>query len=86
MIILIHITFALAGIVFSSFALFAPSPAKLKVILGLLAGTLTSGTYLVLSSHASLLQACLTGLLYTGFVGTMAGATKYRLQRQRDRQ
>lgn len=83
MILLTHIFVALAGIVFSTFSLFAPSAAKLKVIYGLLAGTLVSGTVLVISTHSSILQGCLSGLFYTGFVGSMSGVVHYRLARQR---
>jgi hypothetical protein len=68
MIIVLHVTIALAGIAFTTVTFFIPSVAKLRIASGLLVATLASGTYLTWSSHSRLLEACMMGLLYTAGV------------------
>ncbi len=66
MILLLHITIALTSLVCTTYLLFRPSKAGLYLSYGLTAGTLITGTYIVLSTSAHLLSACTTGLLYLG--------------------
>jgi hypothetical protein len=68
MLILLHVVVAILSVVFSTYLSFYPSRFKLYVAYGLVALTLGSGTYLVMSTHAALLQACTLGLLYLGIV------------------
>ncbi len=79
MILLPHIIIALASVAFSTYAAFAPSQTKLRASYGLLAGTLITGTWLVVSSHAAILSACVTGLAYTGIVTTLLAVANRRL-------
>lgn len=64
MLLLLHIVIALASMVAAGMSFFAPSTSKLRLSYILTALTLISGTYLVVSRHAALLQACITGILY----------------------
>ncbi len=68
MIILLHVLTALASMVYTSYLFIAPSKSKFKVAYSLVGLTLLSGTYLVVSRHSPLLQACTTGLVYLGAV------------------
>jgi hypothetical protein len=79
MLIVLHVTIALLSLVQATSALFVPTRRKLHVSYGLLAGTLLSGTYLVIVSHASLLSACASGLLYTVVVLGLIAIANRRL-------
>jgi hypothetical protein len=70
---------ALLSLVAATSALKAPSVRKIGVNCGLAAATLASGTYLVFQSHAPLVSACSTGLLYLGFVTAMNVGAYFRL-------
>lgn len=85
MIIVFHIVVALASMGLSTLLFFLPSNAKLHATYGLVALTLTSGTYLVASRPAHMVQACMTGLLYLGFVSAGIAVAHYRLARVRSR-
>ena len=82
MLLLTHITVALLGILQATYALVSPSRRKLQATYGLLAATLASGTYLVISLHAAILSSCLSGLTYTVVIAALSGAAYYRLQKQ----
>jgi hypothetical protein len=68
MILVLHIVAALSSLIVTTLAYMLPSKAKLHASYALMALTLASGTFLVVSSHAHLLQACTTGLVYVGAV------------------
>ncbi|MFA5004030.1 MAG: hypothetical protein WC498_02010 [Candidatus Saccharimonadales bacterium] len=82
MLILSHVIIALTSVLFSTYLFFRPSQRKLQASYGLTALTVSSGTYLVVSTHAKILEACLTGLMYLGAVGiaTIAAHRKLALQ------
>jgi aminopeptidase-like protein len=63
-----HIIIALSGILITTILLLKPSSRKLNASYIFLAGTLTTGTILVLSTPGHMLQSCVTGILYTAFV------------------
>ncbi len=65
MILLTHILIAIASILYTTYVVVSPTRTKIRTSYGLVTLTLISGTYLIISSHAALLQACLSGLLYT---------------------
>lgn len=72
-----HIIIALTGIGITTVLLFSPSKRKLNLSGLFLAGTLATGTILVISSPAHMLQSCIMGILYTAFViGGIAIARK----------
>lgn len=64
----LHILIALTSLGVTTWLFIAPSTAKLQASYGLAGATIVSGTFLVLSSSAHILQTCMTGLLYLGTV------------------
>jgi thiamine transporter ThiT len=83
MAILIHVIIAISSIGFTTYVFVSPSEAKLKASYGLIAGTFITGTYLVVSKQARLLQTCMTGLVYLGAMTVAIAAVHYRLARAR---
>ena len=79
MIVLIHVLIALASVAFSTYALFAPSYAKLKTSYSLVGLTLASGTYLVISTHSNMLSSCITGLVYLAVVSAIIAVAHRKL-------
>ena len=82
MLLITHIIIALSSIIYVTYKFFKPSRAGLKVSYALIGSTLISGTLLVTISHANIIQACTSGLLYLGFVSFGVVATKRQLERQ----
>lgn len=68
MMILIHVLIALISIGQSTVLLFSPSQKKLTINYGLFVATLASGSYLLLTMPSHMVQTCVEGLLYMGFV------------------
>jgi hypothetical protein len=68
MILVAHIIIALASLVYTGVLLISPSQAKLNVAYTLVAATIGSGSYLVLSKSTHLTQTCITGLVYLAIV------------------
>lgn len=89
MVVLIHVLIALSSVGYTTYLLFSPSQAKFRVTYGLVTATILSGTYLVISTHSNMLQACLTGLAYICIVSLGIVIARYRfvtaLQRNRDK-
>jgi cytochrome b subunit of formate dehydrogenase len=79
MILILHIVIAITGIIQTSYILVAPSKKGLRLSYALLALTLGSGTFLVVSTGTHILQACTMGLLYTGFVTLGIARTRHTL-------
>ncbi len=79
MAVLIHVIIALSSVAYTSYLVFKPSASGLKTSYSLVALTLISGTYLVLSTHTAMLQACVSGLLYIGVVTSGLVAVHYKL-------
>jgi hypothetical protein len=68
MILLFHVLIALSSLAFTTYLYFRPSKGKFYASYGLIAATLASGTWLVVSTHSPLLSSCITGLIYLGVV------------------
>jgi hypothetical protein len=66
MILLIHITIALSSAAFTFYTYLSPNRQMLKISEGLIAGTVLSGTVLVIELKTALVRACLTGLVFVG--------------------
>ena len=79
MILITHILIALASLVGATVAWAKPSTTKLHVTYGLIAATLVSGTYLVVSTHANLLSSCETGLIYLAVSVTATVSAHHKL-------
>ncbi|HUB93323.1 MAG TPA: hypothetical protein VMB52_02365 [Verrucomicrobiae bacterium] len=81
MLIIIHVLIALAGLVQATYGLILPSHGKLRATYVLTAATFASGSYLVWRMHSPILQSCLSGLAYLGFVITATIVSQYRLRK-----
>lgn len=79
MALVLHITIALASVLLTTYIFIAPSKTTLRWSYALIALTLGSGTYLILSTHTSLVQACLMGLLYLGISLVGVASAHHRL-------
>ena len=82
MALIIHIIIALSSIVFTTLLFAAPSQVRFRINYLMIGLTLASGTYLVISTNAAMLKACISGLLYISLVtlGTLAARYKYARQ------
>lgn len=83
MLLVTHILIALSSLIYSGYSYFAPTKNKLRISYGLVAATLTSGTYLVISTHSPLTQACLSGLVYLGVVSAGLVSAHLKLAKSR---
>lgn len=68
MVILLHVLVALISVIQTTFLLFAPSKTKLYITYALFGSTLVSGTYLLITMPAHMVQTCIEGIVYMGFV------------------
>jgi hypothetical protein len=84
MILVLHIAVALASMAAATYVLFNPSKTGLRLNYGLLAGTLASGTYMVATLPVHILQTCMSGLLYVGFVSVLLFVASRRLAAAHD--
>lgn len=66
MLVLAHIVIALSGLILTGYSFFRPSKTMINISYALVIATIASGTALVFVSHANLVSACMTGLLYLG--------------------
>jgi hypothetical protein len=85
MLLVMHILAALLSILMATLAVFSPSQYKLRRAYELGALTLVSGTYLAITTHASLMAACTSGLAYLSVVATLIVVAQFRLSSQRVR-
>jgi hypothetical protein len=80
MILLIsHITIALASLVITTAAAITPSKLKLIISYSLISMTLVSGTILVITTHQPLLSSCETGLIYLAIALSGVFVSNHRL-------
>lgn len=84
MALIIHIIIALTSIAFTTLLFALPSRTKFRANYALIALTLTTGTYLVVSTNAPMLKSCMSGLVYISLVtlGTIAAHYKYARQQE----
>ncbi len=67
MFLILHITIALSSLVQTGFLLLAPSQRKLTSTYVFLGATIVSGSYLIITKPAHMMQTCVEGLLFIGF-------------------
>ncbi len=77
--LLLHISIALLSLVWTTYLYFSPSTTKLNGAYTLIAGTLASGTALVITTGAPLLKSCISGLLYLTVVSFGVGMASRKL-------
>jgi hypothetical protein len=68
MILPFHVAIALISIVYTAFLYFSPTQAKFRVSYALVGLTVGSGTWLILSNPAHMVQACISGLVYLSII------------------
>ena len=78
-----HVSIALASIVIATRGLLRPSRVALKHSYAAVAATLTTGTILVIASRSDVLQSCITGLTYLAAMTVATAITHYRLATER---
>lgn len=66
--IIIHISIATASLIATGIAFLRPSNSKLQISYVLIALTIITGSYLILTTHTNLTQTCTSGLVYLGIV------------------
>ncbi len=79
MIIFTHVIIALASVIYATYTLCIPSKAKLHISYGLILLTLLSGSYLTILTPSHMIQACVSGLIYSGVVLIMTAFAKQKL-------
>ena len=79
MLVFIHALIALGSLGYATYLFISPAKSRFSVAYTLVAMTLASGTYLVVSTGSHLLQACTTGLLYLGFVSAVIISARRKL-------
>jgi hypothetical protein len=67
MVILLHVIAALSSIALSGYSVIRPQKSRIRLSYILVGFTLGSGTYLIVSQHARMLQTCISGLVYLAF-------------------
>lgn len=82
MLVLIHVIIAVSSLVAISVAFVRLSTTLLRVSYGLMTATLASGTYLVIVMPAHMVEACITGLVYTGLALGGIVAVRVKLARR----
>ena len=81
---LIHVSIALSSIAYTTFLFFRPVAQRFIAAYGLVAATLGSGVYLVISTHSNLLQSCMSGIAYLGIVSAGIYAARIKLAKERN--
>jgi hypothetical protein len=79
MLVLIHVIIATASLVFSGSTALFPSEIKLRASYFLTGATVATGTLLVISETAHMLQTCLIGLTYLAAILLTTITTRQRL-------
>lgn len=83
MILLAHIIIALSSLFVTAYAFISPSQLTLKASYVFVGLTIASGTYIAVANPTHMVQACISGLIYTGvvMVGIVAVRRKLALSR-----
>ena len=79
MALLIHLLIAFSSLFVATLLYIHPTRARLQASYALIAGTLASGTYLIISAPSHLLEACVMGLAYLAVVGVGTVFSRQRL-------
>jgi hypothetical protein len=83
MILLTHIVIAIGSVIYTGFMFLAPSKLKINISYMLLALTIGTGTYLIITKPAHMLQSCITGLSFVVFMLTGIAASRYKLAKHK---
>lgn len=80
MFLLLHISIAFLGLLFTALTYMSPSAKRVKVSFGFLSATIASGSALVVVAQASLVRACVSGLLVSAvmYIGIFAAQKRLK--------
>ena len=81
-ILVLHILVALTGLVYSVYLFFRPTKTGVKIVYGLLALTIISGSYLIYTKPAHITQTCIEGLVYIGVMLAGIFVARHKLAKQ----
>lgn len=84
MILPLHITVALLSAAYTFLTYLFPSHTKIKISGILIAGTVISGSILVINLRANLVRSCMMGLLFIGFSLAAIIAAQHKLASQKE--
>lgn len=79
MILLLHITIALSSLVVTATAFMTPKVSLLRASYVLVAMTIATGSYVTFMNPSHMVQACVSGLLYTVVVLGGVSAVRRKL-------
>lgn len=79
MIIILHVTIAMLGIILTTVGYLRPTNTNLRISYALTALTFVSGFYLVWNEPAQMLHACMSGITYLAIVTVGILATRRKL-------
>ncbi len=85
MLLLLHIIIATTSIIYTAYVYFFPSKSKLNISYALVAGTLISGTFLLISTPSHMVSTCITGLTYLGFISVGIISARHKLAKSVDK-
>lgn len=71
---------ALASVVYTTHLFIAPAKRKFYIAYILVGLTLATGTFLVVATHAPVMQSCTTGLVYLAVVSFGIAAARVKWQ------
>lgn len=86
MALVLHVSIALGSLLCTGYLFLRPSQGGLYLSGSLIAGTLASGTWLIISTPGHLMESCLMGLIYLAATITGTAAVRRRLALQPIRQ
>lgn len=79
MILLTHIVIALSSLFVTAYAFVTPTQNTLRLSYAFVALTIATGTYIAVANPTHMVQACVSGLIYTGVVLTGIVAVRRKL-------
>jgi hypothetical protein len=79
MLLLTHVIIAISSIMYTAYLLVRTSKKRLQASYILCGLTLITGTALVWTSHSPLVPACVSGLVYFGFISSVVIAARKKL-------
>lgn len=77
--LILHVTVAILSVILVSLSYAKATKRKIWLSYLLIAATLISGTVVTIQSHAKLIPACTSGLIYIGFMSLGINRAQHKL-------
>jgi len=77
--VLFHVIVAFISLALTAYVFMRPSVALLRASAVLIAGTLASGTFLVATKPAHMLETCVMGIIFVALTTTGTVAARHKL-------